>query len=546
MCLTYGGASSDFTRRFSATILLVLLLSTASTASDWPQWGRDACRNAVSPEKNPSLDFAFPFREDGKPANPGRNIAWQADLGTRTFVPPVVADGLVWVCTNARNPDGDEEKIPEKDWGGGVLMCFREADGKLLWKHRTPRLSGRGVRDYEDARYSPIGSAPLIEGDRLWYVNNRSEVVCYDIAPLKNGIAEPRHVWALDMRKEFKVFPQVEACVASTQGFGPSVGGYKDYLYVGTRNSASTNDGRVPSPDAPSLLCLEKATGKLVWKDSSPGKGILESQHSSPLIVEVNGKPQLVVGQGDGWLRSFDGATGKLIWKCDLNWKDAKWWREDQGRLFVDFKDERNYMVATPVFHDGRIYVGTGRHFEWFAGPATLFCIDPTKRGDISLELEDGPRQGKPNPNSGVVWHTPRKVPDDAPRVEVGNKKKSDLLRDRDFYFCRTTASVTVHDGLLYAADVMGFLYCFDAKSGKLYWVDDMKANVFGQPLWIDGKVIVTTLDGNACIYAHGKERKLLKKVETEDRPFEAGAIYANGTLYLTRSDKLFAIRKPK
>jgi len=554
---------SDYWCRSTAAILTALLLSIPSPAADWPQWGRDASRNAVSPEKNPPINFELPHREDGKPNNPGRNIAWQADLGDRTYVPPVIADGFVWVSTNARDPNDDTNRIPEKDWDGGVLMCFRESDGKLLWKHRSPRLSspadGPGELDYEDRWRSPIGCAPWVEGDRLWLVNNRSEVVCWDIAPLKKGIGEPHQVWTLDMRKKFKVFPRTDPCTNGTPGFGTSVGGYKDWLYVVTRNSADPGQSPdispleklarwnglsdreikspVPAPEAPSLLCLEKTTGKLVWQDNSPGKGILEYQLSSPLVVEVKGKPQVIVAQGDGWLRSFGAATGKLIWKCDLNWKDSMW----QGAS----RDDRNYVVATPVMWNGRIYVPTGRDVLQFTGSATLFCIDPTKTGDISLEVDDGPKKGKANPNSAVVWHTPRKVPDDAPRVEVGtNNKKKDLLRSRDFFFCRTVANVTIHDGLLYAVDVVGMVYCIDANTGKLYWVDDLHTTALGQPLWVDGKVIVTTSDG-AFIYAHGKERKLLKKLETDER-LDAGAVFANDTLFVQGSSTLFAIRKPK
>src|SRR5262249_37596401 len=158
---------------------------------------------------------------------------------------------------------------------------------------------------------------------------------------------------------------------------------------------------------------------------------ILEYQISSPLVAEVNGKVQVIVGQGDGWLRAFDATTGDLVWKCDLNPKDAVW---DLGGL-----GDRNYVVATPVFYDGRVYAATGVQVESASGVVgALYCVDPTKAGDVSRELEAGPKKGKPNPNSAVVWYTPREVPADAPRIEVGTKKKRDLLRDtRDYYFGR-------------------------------------------------------------------------------------------------------------
>jgi outer membrane protein assembly factor BamB len=384
--------------------------------------------------------------------------------------------------------------------------------------------------------HAALGSAPLVEGDRLWYTNNRHEVVCFDTGPLRKRTGKPVELWKLDMRKELGVFPHLPLM---QMGFAASVGGYKDRLYVVTHNGVDFGaDGHFgPRPEAPSLVCLEKATGKVVWKDNSPGKNILQHQISSPLVVEINGKPQVIVGQGDGWLRSFDAATGKLIWKCDLNPKEAVWEIGGTGT--------RNYVVATPVLYDGRVYIATGQQAEASGGTANLYCIDPTGEGDVSRELDAGPGKGKPNPNSKVVWYTPWKVPDDAPRIEVGTKKKRDLLRDRrDFYFGRTVASVTARDGLVYAGELMGYLFCFDAKTGKLYWVEDTKESIWGQPLWADGKVYLAT-DYELFVFAHGREKKVLAKVEFPET-FRNGPVFANGTLYLTGQTRMYAIRSPK
>ncbi len=510
--------------------VLVPLPGFAVVASDWPQWGGGPTRNAVSPEKNPPTDFRLPEFKGGKDTIPGHNVAWTAELGNRTVVPPVIAGGLVWVCTSARQPV--DEKIPEKEWDGGVLMCFRESDGKFLWKHRSPRLSGKGVDRSEDFSDSALGSCPLVEGDRLWYVNNRSEVVCFDIEPLKKGSGNPIEVWKLDMRKELGVFPRLPLMQF---GFGASVGGYKDKLYVVTHNAADYN--RVPAPDAPSLLCLEKATGKLVWKDNSPGKNILGIQISSPLVAEIDGKPQVLVGQGDGWLRSFDAANGKLIWKCDLNTKDAVWEEGGTG--------DRKYIIATPMLYKNRVYASKALELAIGGGEGGLYCVDATKQGDVSRELDAGPKKGKPNPNSAVVWYTPREIPADAPRIEVGVKKKRDLLRLRDFYFGETIASVTVHEGLVYAAELSGWLFCFDAESGKLYWVEDLKTGLLSQPLVVDRKVYISTYGSDIYVFAHGKERKQLARIET-NQDVRPGLVFANGTLYVTEQSRLSAIRSPK
>jgi outer membrane protein assembly factor BamB len=462
---------------------------------DWSQWGRDDTHNAVSPEKNVSLDFTFDVKDDnGDVKTTNKNIAWVAALGNRTVIPPVISDGLVWIGTNARPPD--DPKIPSKVWDGGILLCFRESDGELAWRHRTPRIP-RGTW-VEDFAMSSLGSVPYVDGDRLWYMNNRNEVVCFDIAPLKAGAGEPRLVSSYDTRKELGVFAHKPLM---SGGMAASIAGDKDHVYVVTRAN------------------------------------ILHVQISSPLVCEVDDRKQVVMAQGDGWVRSFEADTGRLLWKCDLNPKDSVYELGGNGT--------RNYIVATPVLYDGRIYIPTGRDIEHGPGQGALYCIDPTKDGDISRELPDGPKKGKPNPNSGVVWYTPPQVPDDAPRIMVGPMRKRDLLRNRDFYFCNCFGSVTIHDGLLYAADMMGFVYCFDAKTGKLHWVDDTKTSISGQPLWVDGKLFVGTWLGNVHVYAHGKEMKQLAKVECEDQ-IRSGMVYANRTLYVTTDKTLYAIRTPR
>ncbi len=69
----------------------------------------------------------------------------------------------------------------------------------------------------------------------------------------------------------------------------------------------------VPAPEAPSLICMDKGTGKVIWQDNSPGKDILEGAMVQPPVAEINGRTQVIALEGDGWVRSFDAETGKLI-----------------------------------------------------------------------------------------------------------------------------------------------------------------------------------------------------------------------------------------
>src|SRR5436309_3152149 len=77
----------------------------------------------------------------------------------------------------------------------------------------------------------------------------------------------PRELWKLDMRKDLGVYPSWDA-----MGWGKtcSIGlPYEDFIYVQTGNGGP-EDFRVVAPKAPSLVCLDKRTGKLIWSDNSP------------------------------------------------------------------------------------------------------------------------------------------------------------------------------------------------------------------------------------------------------------------------------------
>lgn len=471
---------------------------------DWPQFGRDGSRNAVSPEKNLPLWWRAAERDATGVVRPAKNVLWSTALGSITYGDPVVVDGRVWVGTNnARDP-----KFNPKD-DASVLQCIDARTGESLYRYVSPRLPSL----HEDWPRSSLASSPLIEGDRLWTVTNRCEVVCLDIAPLRQGTGEPAVLWKLDMRKELGVVPYGTP-MGLTRRCSPA--GFEDWLYVITGNGVGANHQAVAAPQAPSLVCLEKKTGKVVWQDSSPGKNILQGQASSPLVIHVQGKPQVVAALGDGWVRAFEPRTGKLIWEFDTNPKDAVFKISGGGT--------RNSLLATPVFHDGRLYIGNGLDPEYDEGLAWLYCIDPGKTGDISFELADGPRKGKPNPNSGMVWR-------------FGGPAGKDKLRR----FCRTVSNVVVDRGLVVAVDLAGRVHCLDARTGEEYWWADVGAPVHGSPLVVDGKVVVGDDAGRVTILALAKEKKVLAEIEMNGG-IRCSPVFAHGVLYVVSEVRLYAI----
>ncbi len=448
-------------------------------------FGRDKTRNAVSPEKNPPLEWDI---------KTGRNIKWKARLGSYNFGSPVVASGLVWIGTNNESPrDTNHTAL------AGVLICFRETDGEFLYQYLAPARLGP---TYNQA-HTGVSCSPLIEGDRLWFVNTRAEVVCLDVGPLQRGEGKPTELWKLDMMDELGVFPR--QAVMGGGGICSIAASYRDLIYVITGNGTDREGSNVPSPSAPALLCLDKNTGKVVWEDNSSGAKILFGEWGSPLVIEIGGRAQVVAPQGDGWLRSFDALTGELIWKFDINRKDGKW-------LMT-----RGFFSTPPVLYRDRVYIALGNYLEFGELPGRLVCLDPTKKGDISLELDDGPGKGKPNPNAGAVWHFDK--------------------------IHRMMSTVAIHDGLVIAPDHAGFVHCLDADTGRTNWKHDMRAHVISSPLIADGKVYVGDEDGKYSVLALSKAKQLLAE-SMFDGWITSAPIFANGVLYAAGGDTLYAIEE--
>src|SRR5215213_588686 len=254
----------------------------------------------------------------------GDRVKWKATLGSRAYGGPTVVGDRILVGTNNENPRNkrDRNKPVDDDPEGppldkGVVMCFRASDGAFLWQMVHDKLESGQVNDWPR---EGVCSHPTVEGDRVYYVSNRAEVVCLDL----NGFADGNQgfqgekykdptdgdvLWSLDMIKELNVFPHNMA------NCSPLVVG--DLLFVCTSNGVDENHTNIPFPEAPSFICLSKHTGRLIWKSNLPGRNIMHSQWSSPSYGVIGGRPQVIFAGGDGWLYAFEPDTGRLIWKFD-------------------------------------------------------------------------------------------------------------------------------------------------------------------------------------------------------------------------------------
>jgi outer membrane protein assembly factor BamB len=458
----------------SLSVFLALGPAKPAGAQDWPLWGGGPGRNMASPMRGLPASWDVETR---------RNLKWSAPLGSQTYGNPVVAGGKVFIGTN-----NDGARDPAIQGDKGVLLALRESDGAFLWQAVSDKLATEN-----DWPGIGVCSSPLVEGDRLYYVNNRNELVALDTegfldqendGPFREEtLTSPTSgdiVWKLDMKGRLGVVPRFASANSPVS--------YGDLLFINTSNGVD-REGKPAAPQAPSFLAVDKQTGRVVWSDASPGTGVRAGQWSSPAVGVVAGVPQVVFGGGDGWLYAFQALTGEKLWKLDAN--------AEAGLT----PDARGYFVATPVFFGDKVLVGIGRDPQDGAGPGRFWAIDAKQRGDVT--------------RTGVLW-------------------RYDKLG-------RTLSTAAVADGLVYIADFLGTLHCLDLETGRPAWTHDLFANVWGSPLAVDGRVYLADEDGDVEIFSAGRKLEVLGAINLGQAAYST-PVPANGALLIAASGRLFVI----
>ena len=359
---------------------------------------------------------------------------------------------------------------------------------------------------------------------------------------------EADEIWTFDMMGELGV-SQHNMCSCSVTALG-------DILFVNTSNGVDESHINIPNTKAPSFIAMDKNTGEVHWTDASPQDRILHGQWSSPTVGMLGGVPQAIFAGGDGWVYSFkadQGQNGKptLLWKFDANPKDSEWILGGRGT--------RNNIIATPVIYKDLVYVAVGQDPEHGEGIGHLWCLDPTKRGDVSPQLvvdvnnrdkviTERSKDSKPirivalseedgevaidNKNSAVKWHY----------------DQFDQNGDGEFDFeesmHRSCGTVAIKDDILYIADFSGLFHCLDAMTGKVHWTYDMLAAAWGSPLIVDGKVYIGDEDGEVSVFNLSSEpHEPIAEINMLNSVYST-PIVSHNVLYISNRTHLFAIQE--
>lgn len=295
---------------------LGLVLSGAAGAGDtWPAF-RGPTGQGHTDEKD------LPLTWGGKD---NANVLWKAPLPG--------SDGKAKFDHNQSSPIVWKDRIflIMVYWPEGVaateypehhVACYSTADGKKLWD--TTVQPGPWL--LKDLRGGYSAPTPATDGERLYVLFGSSVLAALDF--------DGKLLW----RKEVAPFAWDVAI-----GTSPVV--YQDTVLV-------LNDGN--KPDISRLMAFDTKTGAVKWEQKRPKSGW---SHSTPILIDVKGKPQLVVAASNA-VQGLNPGDGTMLW-----------WADNAGD------------VPTPAFGGGLVYSESGR-----GGPG--IAIEPTGEGNVTKAIK--------------------------------------------------------------------------------------------------------------------------------------------------------------
>jgi outer membrane protein assembly factor BamB len=372
--------------------------------ANWPQW-RGPLGNGIAPKGSPPTTWSENENVKWKVKVPGRGmstpIIWENQIFIQSAIPtgkkidPPAGDNQAAVNLSpnvfgqAQTPPagGQEGQRRRRPGGGGgfgrgekptefhefVLLSLDRKSGKTLWQQVvTEVVPHEGHhRDHGYASHSPITDGTLVFG---WFGSRGLH--CYDMSG--------KLQWSKD-------FGDQRTANGFGEGGSPALHG--DKLVV-TWDHEGDDDF---------IIALDKKTGKELWKQTREER----TTWSTPFIIEQDGKAQ-VIAAASGKVRSYDLATGKVLWECgglgsnviptpvtangllfamsghrdpallaiklgrsgDLTDTDAVAWKLARGTPYV----------PSPLLVDNKLYIFSGNN-------ATLSCFEATS-GKVLVDAE--------------------------------------------------------------------------------------------------------------------------------------------------------------
>jgi outer membrane protein assembly factor BamB len=443
------------------TIALVLAAGPAA-AQHWRQFRGDDGNGAAPAEAALPLVWSADEHVVWKTPIPG--VGWSQPVvwGSRIFLTTAIAEdqpkpdpanmgpGVGGFAGFFASAGGTNFKPPETDYQWKVL-CLDAATGDVLWE-KTARQGRPTIHIHGNNTYAT--ETPATDGERLVACFGMTGVFCYDL--------DGELLW----EKELDAFP-----MQFGWGTGSSPVIDDKHVYLQCDNDQSS-----------SLVALDKRTGDQAWRVERDEL----SNWSTPYLWKNKLRTELVVAGGKQ-MRSYDPATGKLLWQLRA-----------EGRT-----------AATPVGDDERLIVDSYQRLTGASG--VMAAVLPGGEGDITPA-------GKATSGDFVAWTA--RVP--------GYRMASPALAGG--------CIVVVEQG-------GGIVHCLDAATGKEHYRKRAPdaGGFSASPLAAAGRVYCLDQRGRTTVLEPGAELNVLASNDLGEMSWASPAI-AGDRLLIRTLDHLWCI----
>jgi outer membrane protein assembly factor BamB len=322
-------------------IALVLGSELAAAADVWPQFRGPTGQGEALQERLP-LEWSE-----------AEGIKWKTPIAGRGWSSPVIADGRVWLTTAVEQQldDAQREEILKATATPGQMAAVGSVSLKAIAIDLATGKLLREIPLFEPQAPPPIhqlnsyaSPTPVLHGGRLLCHFGTFGTACVNT---ESGEV----VWRRELKLQHIVGP----------GSSPVV--YENLVII-------ASDGG----DRQYITALDAATGDTVWEKDRPPIRAEDPDNrkafSTPLLIEVNGRPQAVI-PGAQWFVAYDPASGDELW------------RVDHGRGFSN--------VARPAFDGRLLFLNTG------FGKPQLWAVRADGAGEVS--------------DTHVVWRETQQIP---------------------------------------------------------------------------------------------------------------------------------------
>ncbi len=247
------------------------------------------------------------------------NVTWRKELPGKGWSSPAVAAGTIVVTTAV--PDRNSNSVSLR------ALALDAKTGQVRWDTEVFQRSKQDAPDIH-SKNSNASPTAIIDGDQVFIHFGHMGTACLNA---KDGTI----IWKQETLK-----------------YKPVHGNGGSPILVGDKLIFS-----IDGTDHQKIVALNRKTGEVVWQTPRNLKVIQPFSFSTPLLLTLDGKEQLI-SAGSGVVMSLDPATGKEIWRA----------KYDGGYS----------VVPKPVYGNGLVYICTGYNTP------QLLAIKPDGLGDVT------------------------------------------------------------------------------------------------------------------------------------------------------------------